>query len=568
MQNVFFEIGIVIISATVFAFIARLLRQPFIPLYIFAGILLGPVFHIIQNSDIILFMSEAGIAFLLFIIGLEIDIRRLKDVGIVSSLGGLIQMFSVFTFSFIIALLIGFKHIESIYIALVIAFSSTMIVVKLLSDKKQIDTLHGRIIIGILLMQDIIAIFVLSILTTLGSFSFMTLVYSVLSGLFVFLIAYLAAKYAFPHIFTFAAKSQELLFITAVSASFLFSLLFNIMGFSIAVGAFVAGVALANLPYNIEIVGKVKSLRDFFSVVFFVSLGMELTLNSIGGMWPHFLIFLLLAVIFKPLVILFICSFFGYKIRTSFETSISLAQISEFSLIIVAQGLLMGHVSQEIFSITVLLAIVTIALTSYYMKFEESIYSRLKKYIGIFDRINKEKTYSLEYQASMKYKYVLVGYNRIGYSVVNMFRRARKKFLVIDFNPETIRMLINEKVPCLYGDIGDTEIIERLDFKGIRVIVSTIPTVKDSLLLIRKAKESNKKIVLILTASQIDEALKYYDAGADYVLIPHLIGGDHVSLMIENMGSIKQILEHRLRHIEELKKRHSLHMSHPAHGPS
>ncbi|MCH7974135.1 MAG: cation:proton antiporter [Bacteroidetes bacterium] len=227
MANIFFDIGIILIIATIFAFIAKSLKQPLIPAYILTGLIIGPLLGLITNTDIIITLSEIGIAFLLFIVGLEINIKRLSDVGPIATIGGLTQILIIFTVSFLIVILLGFIQIEAIYLALIIAFSSTMIVVKLLSDKREMDTLHGRIIIGFLLMQDIVAIFVLSILTTLSEFTLLTLFYSIIKGIFVFIIAAFAGKYLFPPIFSFAAKSQELLFIAAISVSFLFSILFN-----------------------------------------------------------------------------------------------------------------------------------------------------------------------------------------------------------------------------------------------------------------------------------------------------------------------------------------------------
>jgi len=309
MTDIFFDIGFIIIIATAFAFIAKLFRQPLIPAYILTGLVIGPFLGLITNTDVIITMSEIGIAFLLFIVGLEIDLRKLGDVGVVSTIGGLTQIMLVFTVSFIISIFIGFIQIEAVYLALIIAFSSTMIVVKLLSDKRQLDTLHGRIILGILLMQDIAAIFALSVLTTLSEFSLLALLLSIIKGIVVFLIALFAGKSLFPVIFTFAAKSQELLFIAAISISFLFSILFSYIGFSIAIGAFVAGVTLANLPYNLEIIGRISSLRDFFSVLFFVSLGMELMLSTFESILKPLMIFLAITILIKPLVVMFICSF-------------------------------------------------------------------------------------------------------------------------------------------------------------------------------------------------------------------------------------------------------------------
>src|SRR3989338_3863523 len=332
MTNVFFDIGIIVIVSTVFAYAARLLKQPLIPAYVIAGIVLGPYLGFITNTEVINNLSEIGIAFLLFIVGLEIDVRKLKDVGLVASLGGVLQIAAVFALAFAASVLMGFFALESAYLGLIIAFSSTMVVVKLLSDKKELDTLHGRIVIGILLLQDIFAIFALSILSQ-GAFSYYSFALSLFKGIAVILASLFAGKYIFPPLF-------------------LFSIVVNSIGFSIAVGAFIAGIAL-NVPYNIEIIGKIKPLRDFFSVLFFVSLGMQLSLPALGSILKPLLVLAALTILLKPLVVMFLCSFFGYSARTSFMSSLSLAQISEFSLILAAQGLVFGHLSRDIFSITV-----------------------------------------------------------------------------------------------------------------------------------------------------------------------------------------------------------------------
>ena len=559
MENLFFDIGVVIIIATVFAYIAKSLKQPLIPAYILTGVILGPVLGLITNTDVITTLSEIGIAFLLFIVGLEMDIRKLKHVGIVASFGGIIQIVSVFTIAFIAALLLGFIVLESVYLALVIAFSSTMVVIKLLSDKKEIDTLHGKIIVGILLLQDIVAIMALSVLATLNEFSFIVLSWSILKGLIALLIALVIGKYIFPKLFTFAAKSQELLFISAVSVSLLYSIFFNYLGFSIAIGAFVAGVSLANLPYNIEIIGKLRSLRDFFSVIFFASLGMELLFSSFDFILRPLVIMLLLVMLAKPFIMMFTTSFFGYKKRTSFLTSISLAQISEFSLIIVTQGLLLGHISQEIFSLTVLLAIITITLTTYFVKYEDSIYYRFSDFLHVFDRLSKGQE-ELEYMPKKKRnEIILCGYNRIGYGIVKTLTRLKKSLLVVDFNPETIRDIIAKKIPCMYGDIGDIEILERLNFKKAKMLISTVPTKKDNMLLIRIARKENKKIIIFVIANQVKEALELYDAGADYVVLPHFLGGEHLSLLIEDFTEdMNKIIEYKIKHIKELEERHGV----------
>ncbi len=567
-NDVFFEIGVIIIITTIFAFIASKLKQPLIPAYIITGVLIGPIYGLITNKELITTMSEIGIAFLLFIVGLEINLKKLKDVAVIAGLGGAIRSLSMFTLGFIIALILGFIKREAIYIGVIIAFSSTMIVIKLISDKRELDTLHGRIVVGILLLEDLLAILVLSILTSLDSSSFFAILFALVKGVLLFFAAFAFTKYLFPSIFKVSAKSQELLFLSSISVCFLFSIIAYYLNFSIAIGAFLAGFSLANLPYSFAIIGKVRSLRDFFATIFFVSLGMELVLDHINSIIKPLIILIVLAIIIKPFITMFLCSFFGYKRRISFLTSLHLAQISEFSLIIVSQGLLLGHISRSIFTLTVLVAIITMIITSYFIKFDDEIYSKLKKGLKTFDSFT-EGYEDLEYlPKTRKTDVIMCGHNRIGYSIGRTVRKLGKKLLVIDYNPEIIKMLIKKKISCLYGDISDAEVLERLPFKEVEMVVSTVPSSRVNKLIIDNVKEVNQKATIYVTASSVEKALKLYDAGADYVILPHFLGGEHASLLIEQFSTnVGKIIENKIKHIKELKYRQIIGHVHPKHHP-
>jgi len=387
--TIFLEIGIMIIIATVGGYLTHALRQPLIPAYILTGIIIGPVLGLIKTSVVIETLSLTGIAFLLFIVGLELSFKKLKDIGKIATIGGTVQVGLTFLFGFVIAMLFGLKNIEGIYIGIILAFSSTMVVIKLLSDKKELGTLHGKIIIGFLLMQDLFAIIALSMLATVNGAALPAIGFAFAKAAILLVIALLSSKFIFPTLFKHAAKSQELLFLVALSICFAFSLLFSWAGFSIAIGAFVAGVCLANLPYNIEIIAKVRSLRDFFATIFFVALGINLVIADISKIALLLIVLTIFIILIKPIIFMFISSFFGYTKRTSFLTSISLAQVSEFSLILVAQGLLLGHVSNEIYTLIVLLAIITIGITSYFVKYEMWMYKKLSKKLALFDVMGK-----------------------------------------------------------------------------------------------------------------------------------------------------------------------------------
>jgi Kef-type K+ transport system membrane component KefB/Trk K+ transport system NAD-binding subunit len=566
MEQLFFEVGIVIIVATMLGYVSRMLRQPLIPAYIITGLVLGPVgLGFVSDTGLIKTLSEIGIAFLLFVVGLELDMKRLRDIGLVASVGGTLQIFLLFCFGYLVAIISrSFSFVEAIYIGLMLAFSSTMVVVKLLSDKKVLDTLHGRIIIGILLMEDIFAIISLSLLSTVNSFSLILLLWSLFKAVAILVGAVFVSRYIFPPLFRFAAQSQELLFLLSLTTCFLFSMIAYYMGFSIAIGGFIAGVTLANLPYNIEIVGKIKPLRDFFLTLFFVSLGMEVQLLNMGAIVIPLVIFLGFVIVFKPFIIMVICSLFGYTKRTSFLTAIYLTQISEFSLIIVAQGVLLNQVGSQIFSIALMLAVLTMTITAYFAKYENLTYSVVGNRLTLFDRIVDRKELS-EAEPDGGYEVILVGYDRVGYSIARTLSRLKKKWLVVDFNPEIIKRLMKEHVHCLYGDIGDVEIIDRLNLKEVRIVISTIPYMRENLLLLKKIRQENEKATVFVTANKVDEALKMYEHGADYVILPHFLGADHVAVILEEAtADVKKLKSTKTKHIQELKSRKEMGHEHPS----
>ncbi|MBN2458100.1 cation:proton antiporter, partial [Candidatus Woesearchaeota archaeon] len=577
-------IGVMFILATVAAYIAHKFRQPHIPAYIITGLLIGPVvsgiisndfissllgispdFSLITNKEVITTLSEIGIAFLLFIVGLEINLKKLKDIELVAGLGGTLQITIMFLLGFGFAFLIGsFTNIECIYIGLIIALSSTMVVMKLLSDRHEIDTLHGRIIVGILLIQDIAAIFSLLILSKLGGEILVNILVSISLGAIMLFIAIILSRFVFPGLFKLAAKSNEILLLCSLSICFLFSIIFSWMGYSIAVGAFIAGITLGNLPYNIEIIGRVKSLRDFFATLFFVSLGMQLPLGGVGDIITPILFFLVLIILVKPFVIMMLLFIFGYKKRTSFLSSISLAQISEFSLILLAQGMLLGHVSEKILTITIILAVLTIALSSYLMKYEYKLYSWISGDLSLFERI-KSREGNLEYiPHDHSAEVLLCGYNRTGYSILEKLNEMKKDLLVIDFNPEVIKKLIKEKIPCIYGDISNIEVLNRINFNELKFIISTAHDPIATELIIKKAKHKNKDAVIFVTAYNVDDALSFYDAGADYVILPHFLGGYHASVLLEEVSTdVSKLITTKNNHIDELNKRRMLGHTHP-----
>jgi voltage-gated potassium channel Kch len=268
------------------------------------------------------------------------------------------------------------------------------------------------------------------------------------------------------------------------------------------------------------------------------------------------LVFLVIAIIFKPLILMVITSLFGYEKRTAFLTSLSLGQVSEFSLILVGLGFYtLKHISQEFFSLVVFLTIITIILTSYFIKHDDKIYSIFSKPLNIFSRLSVEKK-KLEYSIKgVTKKVILFGCHRMGIIFLNTCKKMGKSILVVDYNPETIKRLIKEKVSCIYGDMTNDEILKRIPFEHADVIISSIPDIEKNLFLVNYAKGRNSDLLVFITANHIHEALDLYEAGADYVILPHISTAEVTAhLLQKTLRNKKKIIDIRNQHIKHLLK--------------
>jgi len=563
MESIFLEIGIIIIVAGVLAIIAKALHQPRILAYIIAGVILGPaVFGIVKNQETMNTLASLGITFLLFLVGLELDLRKLKEVGATSILISLGHMIFTGGLGFLIAIAFGFSTLQAVYISLALVFSSTVIVVKLLSEKHELDSLYGRITVGFLLVQDLVAIIALIFLAGFHVNGSTTLTFESLGlalgkGIGLFLIVILLSKYILPYIFKFVARSSELLFLTSIVWCFFITMIAGASGLSIAIGAFIAGVALASLPYNLEIVSRVRSLRDFFIILFFVTLGMQIFFSISGANLARFIVLSLFVLIGNPLVVLILMGLSGYKKRTSFLTGISIAQISEFSFIIIAIGFKLGQISSEVVSLITLIGVTTIAASSYMIMYADQIYRFLAPILVIFEtKSGTKKDEQIYIPQKLKNHVIVIGYHRIGHTVVHSLKKLGSNILVVEFDPRKIKQLEKQKIPHIYGDITDLDILDKVGLKHASMIVSTDPKREDDLFIIQKAKEAKKSTICITTADQVEEALELYECGADYVILPHILGGEHAAVLIEKMnGTLDTAVSARKNHIKELKKR-------------
>jgi Kef-type K+ transport system membrane component KefB/Trk K+ transport system NAD-binding subunit len=562
VADVFIEISIIVILATIISIVMRIIKQPLIIGYILTGIIVGPLFlDIMKSTEVIMIFAEMGVALLLFIVGLNLNPRIVKEVGFVSLVTGIGQVIFTTAIGIFICLFLGFSLITACYIAIALAFSSTIIIMKLLSDKNELDTLYGRIAIGFLLVQDIIAIFLLMVLPV-AEITLASITFTILKGIGLLVILFSIGYHVFPKIDEFIAKSPELLFLFSISWCLAVSALFASLGLSIEIGSLLAGITLSMSPFHHEIISRVKPLRDFFIVIFFILLGSKMVFENISAYFLPALIFSLFVLIGNPMIVMGLMGLMRYTKRNSFLAGLAVAQISEFSLIIVDLGVKIGHLTSEILSLVTLVGLLTMGCSTYMILYSSKLYSLIANYLSIFERRGKKID---EYVHKRdKYDVILFGYDRVGFDILESLKRTKKKFLVVDYNPEIIMKLAKEKIPCRYGDANDVELLNDLNFERVKMIISTIPDIDTNLLLINKIREVNKKAIVIVVSHRIDEALELYEAGATYVLLPHFLGGKHVATLIESYGfSLNKFLKEQIKHINHLKRRKLIGHEHP-----
>lgn len=564
-MDIFIQLTIFLATAFILSYIARLLKQPIIVGYIAAGILISP--FLIQSGISIHdveWLSELGIAFLLFIVGLHLNPKVIKEVGFSSLIISLGQIIITTGITFLIAFkFLDFEIIPSLFIGISLGFSSTIIVMKLLSDKQHLDSLYGKIATGVLIVEDIVAICVLVFISSFsGEKNFAEFALKNLLGGVIFTGAlFLIGIYIFPRFTKRIAKSQELLFLFAICWCFVIASAFQFIGFSYEIGALIAGIVLSISPYNVEMSAKVRPLRDFFLIIFFVILGFNLEFSELGSVIVNALIFSLIALLVKPLVVMTLMKFFRYTKRTNFFVGTSLAQVSEFSMIVLIMGVSFGMIENSILNTMVVTMIITILFSTYMIIYSRELYEKVSPLLSIFEKrkVKEEEVLKKEYDA------ILFGYNRIGFNILNSLKESKKDYLVIDFNPETILDLQKSKIPCLYGDLDDSEFLRDLPLEKARLIISTIPEYETNLLLIEETKDVNKDAIIILRAHSIPDALGLYKAGADYVLTPHFLGGEYVANMIRDFKANEdKYKEEREKHVKMLKSMLDKGHEHPS----
>ncbi|MDP3966185.1 MAG: cation:proton antiporter [archaeon] len=564
MDATFVQLAVILLVAVLVAAVMRILKQPLIIGYILTGIIAGPYFlDLLSESTTLGTFSHIGVALLLFTVGLHLNPKVIKEVGKISLITGVGQVIFTSVIGFLISIALGFSVIVSIYISIALTFSSTIIIMKLLSDKGDIESVYGKISIGFLIVQDLIAVFILMIISSssagggVSTSVFETLLYGALSIIGLFIVSWKLLPLALKKI----AKSQEFLLLFSIGWCIMIAGWFGYLNFSFEIGALLAGIALSSTPYSNEISSKMKPLRDFFIVVFFIVIGSQMVIGDIANNLLPIIIFSVFILIGNPFIVMILMGAMGYTKRTGFLAGLTVAQISEFSIILVSLGVSVGHLTSEVLSLVTVVGLITIAGSTYMITYSNWIYSKFSSYLGLFE---KKKVKESGKKIKRDYDSILFGYNRIGFNILNSFKKMKSKYIVVDFNPDVITNLKKFGIPALYGDVYDRDFLDDLKLEEVKMIVSTIPEVETNELLIETVRSINKDAIIILRAHTIDDALKLYDAGANYVLTPHFLGGEFVARMIKNVKPDDEDFSvERKKHIKMLKEISSRGIEHP-----
>jgi Kef-type K+ transport system membrane component KefB/voltage-gated potassium channel Kch len=554
MENVFSGLSLIIVIGAAIALVMRLIGQPLIIGHILTGVIVGPaVLHVAKAPGTLALFSDLGIALLLFIIGLGLNPRVIKEVGRTASFVGISQVAVVTLFGFVIAKAFGLGGTASLLLGASLAFSSTIIILKLISDKKEQGRLYGKIAVSVSLVQDILAI-ALVVVTSAGSNNsialgplFALLVKALVLGGAIY---YLSMR-VLPKFHHLIAENQEFLFLFAIAWGLGSAALFQKIGLSTEIGALLAGICLAPLPSAQEIAARLRPLRDFFLIVFFIALGSNLTPSSIGNNLGLIIVGVVIAAVLKPLVAMSVLGFMGYTKRTSFKASLALAQVSEFSIVLILIALNKGLISRDIVSAIVFMTLISIAASTYMIIFSDRLFNYFERYLGLFER----RKVLVEQRSEANYELVLFGYQRGGHEFIDLFKKMKKKYVVVDYDPEVIDIIEQRKLNYLYGDATDVELLEEAGVQRAKLVVSTIADHQTNMILLNYLHAKNPRAIAVIHADDPYEAAKLYEAGASYVILPHYIGSEKVSEFIAKSGLAKSAFrKQRIRHLDYLEK--------------
>jgi Kef-type K+ transport system membrane component KefB len=482
-HSVFAEFAALLVLAGVVGAVGLVAGQPLVVSFIAVGILAGPaVLGIVRSGDPIRLLSELGIAVLLFLVGIKLDVSLVRRLGLVSVATGLGQVGFTAAFGLLIALALGYGAVEGLYIGVALTFSSTIIIVKLLSDKREIDSLHGQIAVGFLIVQDLVVVLAMIVLAAVGigareDGGWGAVLQVLAAGAAMIAVVALFVRHVADALMARVARSQELLLIFALALAALFAAVGDAMGLGKEVGGLMAGVALASTPYRDAIAQRMAPLRDFLLLFFFIALGAGLDLSQLGGSLAAAAVFSVFVLVGNPLIVLLIMAAMGYRSRTGFLAGLTVAQISEFSLIFTAMGVALGHVHQEVLGLVTLVGLVTIAASTYMITYSHLLYEVFRPALRGFERAGApgEAAHAEGHGERAECDVILLGAGRYGMAIGEGLAAAGMRVLAADFNPEALHRWRITGQPAAFGDVTDPAFIADLPLGSARWVVATLP---------------------------------------------------------------------------------------------
>lgn len=548
----FLEIAAILALATLLGMAGQKLRQPLLIMFLLAGILVGPSgLGLVQSYEQIDLLAHIGIALLLFIVGLKLDLHLVRTIGPVALATGLGQIIFTSVIGFAIAMALGMNLMSAAYVSVALTFSSTIIIVKLLSDKREIDSLHGQIAIGFLIVQDIAAILALVTLTALGApvaageSAVATWLTLGAKGLGLLGGVALLMKFVLPPLIRRLAQSQEMLTLFAIAWAVSLAAFSDHLGFSKEVGAFLAGFSLASTSYRDAIGSRLTSLRDFLLLFFFIDLGARLDWSTVGSQLGASAIFSLFVLVGNPLIVVAIMGYMGYRRRTGLLAGLTVAQISEFSLIVAALGLSLGHINRETMGLITLVGVVTIFFSTYMILYSAPLYRFLSRPLRIFERRDAYREASICYlQETPSVDFILMGLGNYGSELAEYLLRRNRSIVGVDFDPEVLERWRRPGLSMLYGDMEDPELLDHLPLKQARWVVSTVRSRDLNLALMENLRTRGFDGNVAFTAADRYETESYEKAGASIVFQPYLDAADQAA---EALSYAVDILPERVR---------------------
>jgi len=534
----------------------RILRQPLLIAYLLAGIIAGPMFLNLMQDGGQTFdaLAEFGIVLLLFVVGLSLNLQHIKNIGKVAVITGLAQVTFTTTIGFLLLIAMKFPFSSAIYLAMALTFSSTIIIVKLLAEKKDTESVYGRYTIGLMVVQDLVAIFIMMVVTSVGKGNDLWIEIGSLVGKIFILFGFvvLTARYIVPKVLDSVARSDEFLFIFTITWCFGIASLLYWLGFSLEIGAIIAGLTLGSSPYQSEIASRVKPLRDFFIIIFFIILGSEMSLANISNIWAVGLVLSIFILVGNPFILYSVFRLLKFTRRNSFLSGVTAAQVSEFGFVLLIVGRNSGHIVGTELEVFTIVALITIITSSYIITYNGQVFDFLNP---IFNLFGPDKHRQKE-DAQEKYDVLVFGYHRIGWKVCEALAEKGMKYAVVDYNPEAISRLKSRNIIGFFGDVRDIEFLETLPLKDAKMIVSTIPDHDDQLTLFKHVRKTNKNIILIGNLYHNTYLDDLYEAGANYVMMTHLLGGQWIADVIKGSPwTDKTFKELRKEQKEEMQLR-------------